>query len=91
MTATAIATLITIGVTVFGAVVMLLMVNYLPDSPFTSYFQSAGSFWVFCRGLSWFLPISDMLGVFEVWVVVMFEIVVFKVVYELIGKCIGAG
>ena len=91
MTAAVVASLITVGVTVFGAVVMLLMVNYLPDSPFTAYFNSAGSFWVFCRGLAWFLPVSDMLGVLEVWIVVMFEIVVFKVVYELIGKCIGSG
>lgn len=94
MTTAAIATLITLGITVVGSVVMLLMVNYLPDSPLQSLLTSSEiglSFWNYAANLAWFLPVAEMLSVIEIWVVIMFEIVIFKIVYELIGKAIGSG
>lgn len=88
MTATALAALITVGISVLGAFVMLLMVNYLPDSPIQSFIASANGFWQYCNGLAFFLPIAEMLSILEVWVVCMWSIVVFKVVYELVNKII---
>lgn len=86
MSAAAVAALVTVALTVIGSVVMLLMINYLPDSPIQSYITQANSFWVFCSGLGWFIPIDRMILVFSVWVSVMASIVVYKIVYELISK-----
>lgn len=86
MTAAAVAALVTVALTLIGAVVMLLMVNYLPESPIQSYITQANSFWAFCAGLGWFIPVDRMIGVLSVWVTTMAAIVVFKVVYELVSK-----
>lgn len=86
MTAAAAAALVTVALSVIGAIVMLLMVNYLPDSPLQAYMAQSSTFWSFCAGLGWFIPIDRILTVFSAWVVVMFSIVVYKVVYELISK-----
>lgn len=86
MTAAAVAALVTVALTIIGAIVMMLMVNYLPESPIQAYITQANSFWVFCAGLGWFIPIDRMLAVLSVWVTCMAAIVVFKVVYELVSK-----
>ena len=88
MTTAALTALITLGLTALGAFIMVLMVNYLPESPIQNFISGAGSFWAFCNGLAWFIPIDRMFAVLEVWVVVMWSIVVFKVVYELVNKII---
>lgn len=90
MTAAVAATLVTVAMTVIGAIVMMLMVNYLPESPIRQYIASTTSatvtFWTYCNGLAWFLPIDRMLAVLETWVLCLGAIVVYKVVYELISK-----
>ena len=86
MSAAAVAALVTVAITLIGSVIMLLMVNYLPESPIQAYITQANSFWVFANGLGFFLPIDRMIVVFSGWVSVMFMIVVYKVVYELISK-----
>ena len=37
MTAAAVAALVTVALTIIGAIVMMLMVNYLPESPIQAY------------------------------------------------------
>lgn len=86
MSTAAVAALVTVAITLIGSVIMLLMVNYLPESPIQSYITQANSFWVFAHGLGYFLPIDRMIVVFSGWVSVMFMIVIYKVVYELISK-----
>lgn len=86
MTAAVAAALVTVAFSVVGAMVMLLMVNYLPDSPIQSYISQSNSFWVFCAGLGYFIPIDRILGVLSVWVACLFAVVVYKVAYELISK-----
>lgn len=86
MSAAAVAALVTVAITLIGSVIMLLMVNYLPESPIQSYIAQANSFWAFAHGLGFFLPIDRMIIVFSGWVSVMFMIVIYKVVYELISK-----
>lgn len=86
MSAAAVAALVTVAITLIGSVIMLLMVNYLPESPIQSYIVQANSFWVFAHGLGYFLPIDRIIVVFSAWVSVMFMVVIYKVVYELISK-----
>lgn len=88
MSAAALAALITVGISVLGAFIMLLMVNYLPDSPIESFIVQANGFWRFCSGLAFFVPVAEILAIMEVWVTVMWSVVVFKVVYELVNKII---
>lgn len=88
MTAAAAAALVTVALTVVGAIIMLLMVNYLPESPIQSYINQANAFWAFTSGLGYFIPIDRILAVLSVWVVALGSIVVYKVVYELISKAL---
>ena len=50
----AVAALVTVAITLIGSVIMLLMVNYLPESPIQAYISQANSFWVFANGLGFF-------------------------------------
>lgn len=86
MTAATIAALVTVALTVVGTVILMLMVNYLPESPIRSYINQANSFWVFTAGLGYFLPIDRIIAVFESWIIVMGALVVYKIAYELISK-----
>lgn len=86
MTAAVAAALVTVAFSVIGALVMLLMVNYLPDSPIQAYITQANGFWTFCAGLGYFIPIDRIVGVLSVWVTCLFAVVVYKVAYELISK-----
>lgn len=86
MSAAAVAALVTVAISLIGSVVMLLMVNYLPESPIQSYITQANSFWVFCNGLGFFIPVDRIIVVFSGWVTIMFMVVCYKVVYELISK-----
>lgn len=86
MTAAAAAALVSIAFTVIGAIVMMLMVNYLPNSPIQSYIAQANSFWIFANGLGYFIPIDRILAVLSVWVTCLFAVVIYKVSYELISK-----
>lgn len=86
MTAAAAATLVTIAFSVIGVIVMLLMVNYLPESPIQSYINQSNAFWAFTSGLGYFIPIDRIYAVLSVWSVALFAIVIYKVSYELISK-----
>ena len=88
MTASTLAVLITAGISIFGAFVMLLMVNYLPESPIQSFIARASIFWGYADGLAYFIPVGEIIAVLEVWVSCMAAVVVFKIVYELVNKII---
>lgn len=67
----------------FFGIIASFVINLLPSSPFRAYVDQIGSI-PFIKNLNWFIPVSEIIVVFETWLTCYTIILSYKVLMRYI-------
>lgn len=78
---------------VFILIVLSVACNFLPDSPFVSYTSGSifDAFKDYLPYINWFLPISQIIAVLELWVGCVLQYFLWEFLFKIMSGVSGSG
>lgn len=78
-----------VAISMVAIVLLYIFSDYLPNSPFQTYMNSNNTFLSYLKYVNYFIPLNNMIVVFELWVLAIFEYYQFRIIYKIYQSVSG--